>query len=92
LPVAALEDAGDGWGEGCSVGDMVNARRVGWEEYRHGGRVKKGSRDCARRCLMLSGLDQLMSAIDHPISLANSAKMEMKSIDSYPNMSYTVKL
>jgi hypothetical protein len=38
----------------------------------------------------IPGLDQLMTAIDHPIPLADSAKM--KSIDSYPNMPYTVKL
>jgi hypothetical protein len=36
------------------------------------------------------GLDQLMAAMDHPIPLADSAKM--KNIDSYPNMPYTVKL
>jgi hypothetical protein len=88
--IATLGDAGEGRGEGCSVGDMVKAGGMGWEEYRQRVRVKRARKivhaatswkNCHRR------LDQLMAAIDHPISLADSAKM--KSIDSYP---YTVKL
>ena len=38
----------------------------------------------------IPGLDQLMTAIDHSIALADSAKM--KSIDPYPSIPYTVKL
>ena len=93
MRIVTLGDAGEGQGEGCSVEDMVKAGRMGWEEYRRGGKVKRvrGIVHAATSCKKChSKLDQLMTAIDHPISLTDSAKM--KGIDSYPNMPYAVQL
>lgn len=92
-----LGDAGERWGEGYSVEDMVKVRRVGWEELQVGrGNVKRArERDCARRYLMEKCHSRVRSAydcacLDHPIPLSDSAKIN--SVDSYPNMPYTVKL
>jgi hypothetical protein len=53
MPIAKLSEAGEGGGEGCSVGDMVKAGRMGWEEYRQGGKVKRAREiNCTRRYLM----------------------------------------
>lgn len=85
--IATLGGLGEGWGEGRSVEDMVKVRRMGREEYRHEGRIKR-VREIVHAAA--SWLDQLMTVIDHPIPLADSAKV--KGINSYPNMPYTVKL
>ncbi len=84
MPIVMLGDVGEGWGEEYSVEDMVKARRMGWEEYGQGGWVKKAREIVHAAASCFPGLDQLMTAIDHPIPLADSAKM--KSIDSYPSM------
>jgi hypothetical protein len=90
VPVVTLGDGGEGWGVGSSVGDMVKARRMGWEEYRQGGRVKKAREIVHAAASCIPWLNQLMTAKDHTIPLADSVKM--KSMDSYPNMPYTVKV
>ena len=85
--IATLGGFGERWGEGRSVEDMVKVRRMGWEEYRHEGRIKRVQEIVHA---VASWLDQLMTAIDHSIPLVDSAKV--KGINSCPNMPYTVKL
>ena len=83
-------ECGGRMGEGVFRGEHGKGRDVGVGRIRAGRLGKKGSRDRARRCLMHSRVRSAYDCHRYPIPLADSAKM--KSIDSYPNMPYTVKL
>ena len=83
--IVTLGDAGEEWGDGRSVEDMVKAGGWGGKNTGRNGKVKKAREIVHAAASCIPGLDQLMTAtIDPPIPLADSVKM--KSIDSYRNM------